>query len=217
MSTPLNLTINNYLNDSPLDVEGQLARARTINTELNEIEASFSSVKSGMLSIQTLCNYNLSSYNALLATVNTITSGQYWSADINGNLSYDNGDITVESIAVNVNLDVTGDASVDGNVSFAGWATTAQSSNYTASAGDFILADTSGGAWTVTLPASPSAGNRIRIKDHKASFKANNLTVDLNGGTILDDAGSQSSSDLICDVDSVDFELLFDGTDWVVL
>ena len=57
---------------------------------------------------------------------------------------------------------------------------TAKTANYTAVAGDRILADTSGGAWTLTLPASPAVGDEIHILDSTASFDSNNLTVARN-------------------------------------
>tara|TARA_R100000008_G_scaffold202_1_gene177 strand:+ start:7176 stop:8009 length:834 start_codon:yes stop_codon:yes gene_type:complete len=65
---------------------------------------------------------------------------------------------------------------------------TAKTTTYTAVAGDRILADTSGGAWTLTLPASPAVGDEIHILDSTASFDNNNLTVARNslkiqGGT----------------------------------
>ena len=57
---------------------------------------------------------------------------------------------------------------------------TAYTANFTAVAGDRILADTSGGAFTVTLPASPAVGDEIHILDSAASFDNNNLTVGRN-------------------------------------
>ena len=65
---------------------------------------------------------------------------------------------------------------------------TVKTANYTAVAGDRVLADTSGGAWTLTLPASPAVGDEIHILDAAASFDNNNLTVARNslkiqGGT----------------------------------
>ena len=57
---------------------------------------------------------------------------------------------------------------------------TAKTTTYTAVAGDRILADTSGGAWTLTVPASPEVGDEIHILDSTASFDTNNLTVARN-------------------------------------
>jgi len=56
--------------------------------------------------------------------------------------------------------------------------------NYTAVAGDKILCDTSGGAFTITLPASPSAGDEIHVLDATASFDSNNLTIGRNSKKI---------------------------------
>jgi hypothetical protein len=55
---------------------------------------------------------------------------------------------------------------------------------YTAVAGDKILCDTSGGAFTITLPASPSAGDEVHVLDATASFDSNNLTIGRNSKKI---------------------------------
>ena len=57
---------------------------------------------------------------------------------------------------------------------------TAKTTTYTAVAGDRVLADTYGGGWTLTLPASPAVGDEIHILDAAASFDNNNLTVARN-------------------------------------
>ncbi len=61
-------------------------------------------------------------------------------------------------------------------------------SPYTAVIGDRIQADTSGRAFTITLPLSASSGNRILIQDAKLTWGTNNLTIapnglKINGGT----------------------------------
>ena len=87
--------------------------------------------------------------------------------------------------------------------------------NYTANAtlvaSETALADTSGGAFTLTLPASPSANDEVFIADAGGTFGTNNLTVGRNGSTIQGDA-----SDLICDIDNVAIRLHYSGTDWRV-
>ena len=56
-----------------------------------------------------------------------------------------------------------------------------KTANYTATAGQGIFASTSGGAWTLTLPASPTIGDEVTIVDYNESFGTNNLTIDPNG------------------------------------
>lgn len=69
-----------------------------------------------------------------------------------------------------------------GGGSSSSWVT--KTANYTASAGDNILADTSGGAFMITLPASPAANDAVRVLDLKNSFNKNPLTISPNGGKI---------------------------------
>jgi hypothetical protein len=62
---------------------------------------------------------------------------------------------------------------------------TIKSSAYTAAAGDMILADSTAAAFTITLPASPVAGNQIIIADAGGTFNTKNVTVGRNGSNIL--------------------------------
>ena len=67
-------------------------------------------------------------------------------------------------------------------------------SPYTASDGDNIFVDTSGGAVTITLPASPSIGNQVKIIDSHGTAATNNITVDRNGEKIQGSAGDLTIS-----------------------
>lgn len=73
-------------------------------------------------------------------------------------------------------------ASVGGGGGTTSWVE--KTANYTAAAGDAIAANTSAGAFTVTLPASPSAGQMVQIVDEYQTFDINALTVNPNGGKI---------------------------------
>ena len=55
---------------------------------------------------------------------------------------------------------------------------------YTAVAGDQIMANTTGGAITVTLPASPSTGDEVSFLDARGTFNSNNLTIGRNSQPI---------------------------------
>jgi hypothetical protein len=64
------------------------------------------------------------------------------------------------------------------------WCTTAKTSPFTAVSGDGFFVDTSSGAVTVTLPASPSAGDIVSIADYTNTFQTNNVTIGRNGSKI---------------------------------
>lgn len=85
-----------------------------------------------------------------------------------------------------------------------------KTSNYTAVSGDKLIADTSGGTFTITLPASPSTGDNITIADG-ADWSTTNLTVGRNGSTI-----EGASEDLTVDIGNIKLELIYDGTTWEV-
>lgn len=63
-------------------------------------------------------------------------------------------------------------------------------SNYTLSDNTYLFADTSSGAITVTLPATPAEGTVVYIADYEGSFSVNNVTVNRNGSTILGSASN---------------------------
>jgi len=61
-----------------------------------------------------------------------------------------------------------------------------KSANYTASAGEFIVA--SAGSITITLPASPSAGDVVTVKDGTGAAATTSFTVGRNGSNIASSA-----------------------------
>jgi len=74
--------------------------------------------------------------------------------------------------------------------------------------GQQCFANTTSGAFTVTLPGSPVKGDSVRIFDVAKTFDSNNLTVDRNGNPIMGDA-----ADLTVATEGAAFELVFyDGT-----
>jgi hypothetical protein len=80
---------------------------------------------------------------------------------------------------------------------------------YTAKGGDVILADTSGGAFVLTLPATPAVGASIVIADYDGSWGTNPVTIARNGETIQGAAG-----DLIADSGGALVWLFFTGDTW---
>ena len=79
-----------------------------------------------------------------------------------------------------------------------------KTTTYTASAGEGIIANTSGGAWTLTLPASPSIGDEVSVVDYAGTFDTNNLTIGRNSKNI-----QGSAADLTVATERAGFTLVF--------
>ena len=90
--------------------------------------------------------------------------------------------------------------------------TTEKTSNFNAEAGVGYLVDTSGGAITATLPASPAGGDSIAFKDYKPSFGTNALTIARNGNKIQ---GNASNSEISTDRASVVMVYVDSTEGWV--
>lgn len=81
-----------------------------------------------------------------------------------------------------------------------------KSGAYTASDLDGILLNSTGGAFTITLPASPSGGESIAFIDAGSACATNNVTIARNGENIQGVA-----EDLVVDFDDAAFALVFDA------
>jgi len=83
-----------------------------------------------------------------------------------------------------------------------------KTTTYTAVAGEGIFANTTSGAWTLTLPASPAIGDEVSVVDYAGTFDTNNLTVGRNSQNI-----QGSAADLTVATERAGFTLAFtDGT-----
>jgi len=76
----------------------------------------------------------------------------------------------------------------------------------TVQTGAQILANTNGGAFTITLPASPSAGDEVSVIDQGYDFNTNALTVGRNGSNI-----ANSAADLVVNTQGAGFSLVYSG------
>ena len=86
-----------------------------------------------------------------------------------------------------------------------------KTANYTAADKEGVLTNTTGGAFTVTLPATPATGAQVVVADAGAFWGTNNLTVGRNGSTI-----GGLAQDLVCDITGASVQLVYDGTTWEV-
>jgi len=83
-----------------------------------------------------------------------------------------------------------------------------KSGAYTASAGDNIFVDTSAAAVTITLPASPSIGDQVKIIDSHGTAATNNITVGRNSEKI-----QRSAADLTISTNGAGIALVYYDSD----
>jgi len=97
-------------------------------------------------------------------------------------------------------------ASAAGGVSYV-----TKTANYTTKNLEGVLANTTGGAFTVTLPASPSAGDQVVIADSGNVFGTNNCIAGRNGSTI-----EGTAADLNLNINGVSVQFVYSGSTWEV-
>jgi hypothetical protein len=66
----------------------------------------------------------------------------------------------------------------------ADWDTTVKTTGFTATANKGYFCNTTSAGFTVTLPATPSAGDEVIILDYAGTFDTNSLTISPNGNKI---------------------------------
>ena len=88
-----------------------------------------------------------------------------------------------------------------------------KTSGFTASAGEGYFCNTTSGAFTATLPASPSLGDEVTLVDYAGTFDTNNLTVGRNSKPIMGTA-----EDLTVAVERAGLTLVFvdDTNGWLL-
>jgi hypothetical protein len=83
-----------------------------------------------------------------------------------------------------------------------------KSANYTAVDGDRIIANTTAGSFTITLPATPIIGAYVQITDG-GNWAVNNLLINRNGSTI------EGIADTVAiDIAQTTVEFTYDGSTW---
>ena len=90
---------------------------------------------------------------------------------------------------------------------------TTKTANYTITTSDYvILCDTSGGAFSLTLP-TVTTGQSFKIKDVKGTFGTNNLTIVRAGSEKIEGVAAS----LVLRANWGKYEIFNNGTDWFLL
>jgi hypothetical protein len=117
-------------------------------------------------------------------------------------IKFPNADGTVDQVLV---TDGAGNLSFVDNTGGTAWVAV-KTSGFTAVAGEGYFCDTSGGAFTATLPLSPTLGDEVTFVDYSGTFDTNNLTVGRNSENI-----QGSAADLTVSVERAGLTLVYSG------
>ena len=98
------------------------------------------------------------------------------------------------NIPSGVTITNNGTATGFGATGSASWSTTVKTGDFTAVAGEGYFVNTSSGGVTVTLPASPTAGDVVAFKDYANTFDTNALSINRNGEPIGGSAENKKMS-----------------------
>ena len=98
----------------------------------------------------------------------------------------------------------SGTAAGFGSTGEVSWNTTKVTTGFTATSGVGYFADTTGSAFTITLPSSPSAGNVVAISDYSGNFGTNAITVGRNSSNI-----NGAASDFVLSKDNVTAQFIY--------
>jgi hypothetical protein len=112
------------------------------------------------------------------------------------------GSITAAKLASSVNTDFD-------------WSDSVKAANFTAVSGKGYFVNTTSAAITVTLPSSPSAGDKIAVMDYAGTADTNNITINPAGS---DKVEGQTTYDLVISGERTGLELVYkDATQgWLV-
>jgi hypothetical protein len=146
-------------------------------------------------------------------TLPVASGGTSQTAYTTGDILYASATNTLSKLAVGASGNVltvsssvpVWSAPVAGGIAY----TAVQTSNYTAVNNDGVLTNTTGGAFTVTLPTSPSVGNIVVVVDSFGQWGTNNLTVDPTA--LIKIAGNTAGDTLTCDITGATVTLVYTG------
>jgi hypothetical protein len=128
----------------------------------------------------------------------------------NAQLLANNGSGGFSNVTVGSNLTLSaGTLSATGGLAWQ----SVQTTGFTAVAGRAYPCNTTSAAITVTLPASPSAGDQITLTDYAGTFSTNNLTINPNGGKIR---GSTDNAAISTSNNSVQLVYVDSTQGWLV-
>ena len=115
---------------------------------------------------------------------NIVKSNAYQASDGGNIVSQSGTTVTLGASGDTITLASGASQTGFGRTGTVDWETTVKTASFTATSGEGYFCNTTSSAFTVTLPASPSAGDIVAVKDYAATFATNNLTIGRNSQPI---------------------------------
>jgi hypothetical protein len=204
------------------NVTGQVANALVAGTVYTNAQPNITSVGS-LTSLDVVGNITLGAGGFFIGDGGLLSNisgggGTYGNGDVavylptyTGNLGNVDSITTTGNITVGTGSFIIADGTYLTNVpgAVAESPFSIETASFSAVAGARYGVDTTGGAVTATLPATPATGQAIFFADAGGAYATNNLTVSPNGLTIMGDSG-----DMIVNTPNQNFGLFWNGTTW---
>ena len=206
------ITTTGLISGGSLDIDNVLINGTTIghtdDTDLLTVADGLLTV-AGEISVTTLDigGTNVTSTAAELNILDGVTSTAAEINIIDGNTSATSTTLVdADRVVVNDNGTMVQVAMTDVKTYIGGGTSwqAVKTSNFTASAGQGVFANTTSSAFTVTLPASPDLGDEVSIVDYAGTFDSNALTVGRNSSKIFG-----ADEDLVVSTERAAFTLVF--------
>jgi hypothetical protein len=206
------ITTTGLISGGSLDIDNVLINGTTIghtdDTDLLTVADGLLTV-AGEISVTTLDigGTNVTSTAAELNILDGVTSTAAEINIIDGNTSATSTTLVdADRVVVNDNGTMVQVAMTDVKTYIGGGTSwqAVKTSNFTASAGQGVFANTTSSAFTVTLPASPTLGDEVSIVDYAGTFDSNALTVGRNSSKIFG-----ADEDLVVSTERAAFTLVF--------
>jgi hypothetical protein len=162
--------------------------------------------------IDTQCGANLTvgaACKSVTIAGNDIRSNNYKASDGGIIISQSGTNITLGASGDTINLAAGATQSGFGRTGTVDWCTTAKTAPFTAVSGNGYFVNTTSGQITVTLPATPSAGDIVSIADYTNTWQTNKVNIARNGSNM---GGVAACASLTTEGQSVTF-VYVDGTE----
>ena len=126
-----------------------------------------------------------SSGDTVTVTGNVVKSNALQASDGGNLISQSGTTITLGASGDTIALASGASQTGFGRTGTVNWQSSIKTANFTAVSGEGYFCDTNSvGAFTLTLPASPSVGDIVGFKDYAANFNTANLTIGRNSQKI---------------------------------